>query len=417
MVTSRQLTISSTRRDAWVEVDLSAIEHNIKMILSWLGHEEESARQNAGFQSAEKASKTSRRPKLMAVVKSDAYGHGAVGVAEVLISSGAEWLGVASVDEGFQLREVDGKIPILLLSPAPTWAIRTAIEHDLDLTVTSISQVAEIAAVAGRAHRRARVNLKVDTGMHRLGIAPESVDQIIEEIRKSNHLQLVSVFSHLAIADNESACTKQNVIFEKIVQSIRAKIPDLMQSGHVDKEESILFHLASGDAARRFPNLHYDMVRVGLLMYGLEARQASEAMQPAMSIRGRINHVREIESGESAGYNWIWTAQRPTRLASIPIGYADGIDRGLSNRMSAILMGSWIRQVGTMSMDQMLFDITDVPDAEEGDVITLVGKDGDKSIELAQWAQMLDTITYELACRMRVRLPRIYTRHRPAAGA
>jgi alanine racemase len=154
------------------------------------------------------------------------------------------------------------------------------------------------------------------------------------------------------------------------------------------------------------------MVRVGLLLYGLEAGSAATDLMPAMSVRGRINHLRQIENDEAVGYGWTWKAERPTRLATIPIGYADGVDRRLSNRMSALLMGRQIRQVGTISMDQMLFDITDVPEAQEGDVITLIGTDGAHSIQLADWAGMLDTITYELACRMRVRLPRIYTRHR-----
>ncbi len=184
MVTSRQLTVSSTRRDAWVEVDLGAIEHNVQLVLSWLGGEGGAKRQ----------------PRLMAVVKSDAYGHGAVDVAEVLIGAGAQWLAVASVDEGCQLRAVDAKIPILILSPVPSWAVQAALDHDLDFTVTSTAHVAEIVAVAKRRPGRARVHLKIDTGMHRLGTAAPDVDEVFAEIRKSDRLRLVSVFSHLAKA-------------------------------------------------------------------------------------------------------------------------------------------------------------------------------------------------------------------------
>ncbi len=201
-----------------------------------------------------------------------------------------------------------------------------------------------------------------------------------------------------------------------MVRKIRLLEPGLISSGHVDKKEGLLFHLASGDAARRFPETHYDMVRAGLILYGLEALEASKLVSPAMSVRARINHLSEIEAGESVGYGWTWTAKRRTRLASIPIGYADGVDRRLSNRLTALLLGKPIAQVGRISMDQMLFDITDVPEAQETDVITLIGADGEQKIELATWATMLDTITYELACRMRVRLPRIYTRHRVPAS-
>jgi alanine racemase len=351
----------------------------------------------------------------MAVVKSDAYGHGAAGVAEVLIAAGAEWFAVASVDEGCQLRGIDSKIPILLLSPVPSWAIPTALEFGLDLTVTNAAQAHEIAVVAARKNAQARIHLKVDTGMHRLGIAPQYVDVVLNEIKKSDHLHLISVFSHLARADDREAVTYQNAQFSEIVQKIRQTEAELRQrhSGDINQPiQPILFHLASGDAARRFPDTHYDMVRTGLVLYGLESRISSEIVLPAMSIRGRINHVTEIPSGESVGYNWTWTARRRTRLASIPIGYADGVDRRLSNNLFGLVMGQQIPQVGTISMDQMLFDITDAPEAQEGDVVTLIGTDGERSIQFSTWANLLDTITYELACRMRVRLPRIYTRHR-----
>ncbi|HEY9719787.1 MAG TPA: alanine racemase [Trichormus sp.] len=406
MVTSRQQTVSSTRRDAWVEVDLGAIEHNVRVIQSWL--------QPAAGRPLPEPAKASqmRAPRLMAVVKSDAYGHGAAGVAEVLIAAGAEWFAVASVDEGCQLRGIDSKIPILLLSPVPAWAIPTALEFGLDLTVTNAAQVHEIAVVAARKHAQARIHLKVDTGMHRLGIAPQYVDVVLNEIKKSDHLHLISVFSHLACADDRDAVTYQNAQFSEIVQRIRQIEPELRQRHGGEIDEPILFHLASGDAARRFPDTHYDMVRTGLVLYGLESRISSDIVIPAMSVRGRINHVSEIAEGESVGYNWTWTARRRTRLASIPIGYADGVDRRLSNNLFGLVMGEQIPQVGTISMDQMLFDITDAPEAQEGDVVTLIGTDGERNIQLSTWANLLDTITYELACRMRVRLPRIYTRHR-----
>jgi len=181
-----------------------------------------------------------------------------------------------------------------------------------------------------------------------------------------------------------------------------------------------LLHLASGEAARRFPDTHYDMVRVGLYLYGLEPAVVSNVVSPALSLRGRINHLQDIDAGESVGYGLTWTAPRRTRLASIPIGYADGVDRSLSNRMEGLCTGKRIKQVGRISMDQMLFDITDVPQAQIGDVITLIGSESGSvannaaqdRLHLADWASMLDTITYELACRLRVRLPKIYTRSR-----
>lgn len=375
------------RRDAWVEVDLGALEYNISVIKSWIAPQ----------------------TKLMAVVKSDAYGHGAVGVAEVLAASGADWMGVASVDEGCQLRAAGVTCPILVLSPCPSWAVSTALEADLQLTVTSTSQIDDFAEAAAKCQKPAPVHLKVDTGMHRLGVSISSLPDTLNLLRNRKELAVIGVFSHLAKADDKEMTGKQNEAFKSVIEQVKTA------GIKVD-----MFHLASGDATRFFPETHYDMVRTGLVMYGLEAKTVSAVVRPAMYVRARINHLQDIEAGATCGYNMTWTAQRPTRIASIPIGYADGVDRRLSNNMSGILLGTEIKQIGMISMDQMLFDVTDVPNAQEGDVVTLIGFESSytavtagrprQTLYLADWAQRLDTITYELACRLRARMPRIYTR-------
>jgi alanine racemase len=396
MVQQRQQTLSSVRRDAWVEVDLSAIEKNLATV--------------CGFLPGGKTPQ-SRKTKLMAVVKGDAYGHGSVQVAEMLVALGADWLGVASVDEACQLRAADIKAPILILGPAPAWAVKTAIESDLDMTVTELSELKDINQTAQRAKRKARVNIKVDTGMHRLGVLPEKLEPMLDFVRQAEHVNLISLFSHLAMAGDQEATAKQNAVFKTCIERARQII-----------KTPFLTHLASSEAVRYFTETHYDMVRVGIYLYGLEAKRDSDILHPSMSVRARINHTQILEEGESAGYNFTWTAKRKSRLASLPIGYADGVNRRLSNRMSCLINGKIVPQVGIISMDQMLVDITDAPEAQEGDVITLIGSEhpsgedahGQDSpcLTLAQWATMLDTITYELACNLRVRLPRIYTRPR-----
>lgn len=390
MVASRQPLVASLRRDAWVEVDLGAIEYNIGVVRSsWIAPQ----------------------TKIMAVVKSDAYGHGAPGVGELLAASGADWLGVASVDEGLQLVASGVSQPIQVLSPCPSWALSTAVEAGLNITVTDPGQLADINEACQRVQRVAKVHLKIDTGMHRLGIDPGRACSLAGQIAAAKSMQLVGVFSHLAKADDEALTSAQTDCFKRILSEL--------ETGKIKPE---LIHLASSDATRYFPFTHFDMVRPGLLLYGLEPRAVSQVVQPAMSVRGRINHMQEIDAGSSVGYNHTWTAQRRTRTASIPIGYADGIDRGLSNRMTGLLNGYEIKQIGLISMDQMLFDITDVPGVEDGDVITLIGQEqgqtqgpqAGKTLHLSTWANWLDTITYELACRMRARMPRIYTRHKVA---
>lgn len=388
MLASRQPIVASVRRDAWVEIDLGAIEYNAGVVRSWL------------------------RPgtRMMAVVKGDGYGHGAIGVSELLVASGADWLGVASVDEGAQLRAAGISSPILLLSPSPAWAVTAAIESDLQLTITALSQVSDIADAAAKLQRIAKVHVKIDTGMHRLGVLPSKAIPLLEAISKHSQIKLKGIFSHLAKADDPEFTTAQNEVFKLVLADVKSAgfTPDTL-------------HLASSDATRLFPYTHYDMVRPGLVLYGLESRAVSNVVKPALSVRGRINHMQDLQPGDSAGYNLTWTAQRPTRIASIPIGYADGVDRGLSNKIEGILQEKRIKQIGLISMDQMLFDITDVPEAQEGDVITLIGTEGKHAsappgehphtLYLAHWANQLDTITYELACRLRARMPRIYTRH------
>jgi alanine racemase len=390
MLASRQPSLISVRRDAWVEIDLAAFENNIAVVRSWL----------------------SPGCELMAVVKSDAYGHGAAQMGKVAAAAGADWLGVASVDEGCQLRAAGVSKPILILSPCPSWAMSTALESDLSVTVTMAAQVADLARAAERLGKRAHVQLKIDTGMHRLGVSPSDVMSVLSLIEAEKSLALTGLFSHLCSPDEEQATGGQLACFKEILSNLSAsgKLPSLV-------------HLASGEATRRFPDTHFNLARVGLYLYGLEPRVASQVVTPVMSVKARINHLQYVPAGECVGYGWTWCAERPTRLASIPIGYGDGVDRRLSNRMKGLLGGQQINQVGLISMDQMLFDVTDIPGACEGDVITLIGSDQSRTegggsqvtpLNLASWAAMLDTITYELACRMRVRLPRIYTRHKSA---
>jgi alanine racemase len=413
MLSLGQLTNQSSRRDAWLEIELDRLEENIRTVRNWLvpkvsGQLSISAKKASGKASssadelidAQKA--TLRSAKLMGVVKSDAYGHGACEVAQVLKEGGASWLGVASVDEGVTLREARLDMPILVLSPAPCAALAAVLEYHLDITVSSLDQLKELEPEIQKFNQVVRIHLKTDTGMHRLGISYDQLPSCLDRISGNPLIRLISVYSHLSKADDFDETQKQNALFEKFIARV--------------KEEHLppaFFHLASGEAARRFPFSHHDLIRAGLCLYGLESKTHSQELKPLLSVRGRINQLKEIDAGEALGYGLTWRSERPTQVACLPIGYADGVDRGLSNRMRGLLGGQFVEQVGIISMDQMLFDVTDIPKAKMGDVITLIGDEKDAqgkvhTIALADWALLLDTITYELACRMRIRLPRIY---------
>ena len=387
----------SIARDAWVEIDLNRLEFNWQAIRAHL----EKQSQQAGI----------KQPQIMGVVKADAYGHGALPVAEVLAACGVSWLGVASADEGSVLRRGNCKLPILILGPTPFWAVKKAIAQSLDLTISSLQQLQEIADVLKEQKTPIAVHLKVDTGMHRLGMNFKDVQKAIALLKQNKAFKLVSIYSHLAKSADVETTEAQRKEFDRFIEIFKK-----------EQFPSLFFHLAASEAAHNFPSTYYDMVRIGIEIYGLEAKTVSPELLPVMTVRGRINQINHINEGESVGYGLTWTSARPTRLANIPIGYADGVDRGLSNKFKGLLHHQLVNQVGTISMDQMLFDVTDVPTAKEGDVITLIGSDDygvvaetkkslqAKTLYLADWAKSLDTITYELACRLKARLPRIYTR-------
>ncbi len=375
--------LTSFCHEAWAEINLAALKHNVKVIQSWL-----------------------KPPsQLMAVVKTDAYGHGISGVASVLAAAKVNWFGMITVDEGCQLRQLGIKKPALVLSPAPACTIIPALESQLHLTVTSSSQIQDIARAASQINQVAYVHVKVDTGTHRLGVSINKLPEVLDALKNSSWVKLVGLFSHLAKAREEEFTCYQNKIFKKAIQ-------DTINAGCKPQ----VFHLACGEAARHFPDTHYDLARVGLYLYGLEPTCVSDVVSPVLSLRAKITNCKDIDAGEAVGYNLTWKAERPSRLASISIGYADGVDRRLSNCISAILKDKLIKQVGLIGMNQMLFDITDVPAAREGDIITLIGgqevpsQSGFKPhcLHLATWATLLDTITYDVACRLRVRLPRVY---------
>jgi alanine racemase len=408
MLSVRQLSSQSSRRDAWVEIDLGKLEKNIEIIKSWLAPRLSGRSKNSSDQSAVGAGRV--RPLLLGSVKADAYGHGAVVVGEILQRCGASWLGVATVDEGIELRDNGISLPILILSPTPKNAMKAACENSLDITISALSQLKDLAAELGKFEREARIHVKVDTGMHRLGMPLKEIDSILDQSVLCPQIHLVSVFSHLAKAAAEETTKAQNELFLQAIEKVQTRV-----------SEPILFHIASSDAARLYPFSHHDMVRIGIALYGLESWRESTDLLPILSLRGRINQLTDVEAGESVGYGHRWQAGRPARVANVPIGYADGVDRGLSNRIEGLVHGKRVPQVGIISMDQMLFDVTEVPEAGVGSVVTLIGSDveskppdlsaGSEPLSLASWARKLDTITYEMAVRLRVRLPRRFVQN------
>ncbi len=367
----------NTHRDAWVEVNLDYIEHNILELKKYL-------KPNA---------------KLFAVVKADAYGHGAVMIAPILLASGVDFLGVSSIDEGLQLRENDISAPILVLGAVPVWSFDKAAQNNISISVFSDEHIEPCRQTYEKLNIKPKVHVKIDTGMNRIGVKPENAVEFIDKLKTCQYLELEGVFTHFATAEEKECALEQYEKFQSVVEKI-------------DKT-NLLIHCCNTSAIASYKDFDYNMARVGVGIYGLQPDITKDSqkpnLKPAMSLKGRITNIHTAQQGEGVSYCHTFETQTPTTIATIPIGYADGVFRGLSNKIYGLINGKKVKQIGNITMDQMMFDITDC-DAQEGDIITLLGQDGDETITIDEWAKILNTIHYELACALRVRLPRVYTR-------
>ena len=369
-----------TRRDAWVEINLANIEHNIKELKKF----------------------TSPSVKLLAVIKADAYGHGSTMTAPTLYASGVNMFGVASVDEGIQLRQAGVSSSILVLGTVPDWAVASAVEHNIQISVFTEDHINSCIEAYNKTKKKPEVHIKVDTGMNRIGLSSKDAPEFINKVLNTKEIELIGVFSHLACAE----CFDKSNIQKQKWQNV---IKDL-------NNPNIIKHMVNTAGLISYKDMHYDMVRAGIGIYGLMPDLSSYTIEkpelkPAMSVKGRIVFLKEIEkdNGVSYGHTFI-TEKEVTKIATIPVGYADGVPRGLSNKIYGLINGQKVRQIGNITMDQMMFDVSGINIINTGDIITLIGQDGKESVHIDEWANILGTINYELTCRLKVRLPRVYTR-------
>ncbi|MEA5567385.1 alanine racemase [Anabaena sp. UHCC 0399] len=367
---------------AWVEIDLEALTHNVKQIKQCL----------------------SPHTQLMAVVKADAYGHGAVTVAEIVLQAGASWLGVATVPEGIQLRESGITAPILILGATHTPEQIHAIAHwQIQPTISSPQQALIFSNTLENIQYGSPipVHIKLDTGMSRLGTNWQEAGKFVQLVDRLPHLNIASIYSHLATADSPDTLImqQQHQRFEEAIAQIKAlgiKIPSL--------------HLANSAATLADSTLHYDLVRVGLAMYGLYPElhlQNKVNLKPVLQLNARVTHVKTIAAGTGVSYGHKFIAPSEIRLAVVGIGYADGVPRNLSNKLQVLIRGQRVPQIGTITMDQLMIDVTTVPDVQEGEVVTLLGEQGNQKITADDWAEELKTISWEILCGFKHRLPRV----------
>ncbi len=368
-------TNANIHRDSWVEINVEHISHNMKELRKNIPQNE----------------------KLLAVVKADAYGHGSVMLAPTLLASGADMLGVASIDEGVDLRAAKINCNILVLGAVPVWAVESAIKYNLTISIFSKEHLQACKHAYERTGQKVRAHIKLDTGMNRIGISPDEASEFIKQVQNCDYISLEGIFTHLALAEDRKETFKQIEKWNNVISQINTN--------------GLLLHILNTAGTMCYNVETANMRRAGIAIYGLypdlppNGEINKPNLKPVISLKGRVVNIHEAKDGEGISYAHTYKAKGNRKIATVPLGYADGIPRGLSNKIYGTINGQKVPQVGNITMDQMMFDITDV-NVNLGDVISLL----DENNSIDEWAKILGTINYELTCRLKLRLPRVYTR-------
>jgi alanine racemase len=376
-------------RPVWVEVSLKAIAQNLRTVRRHIGP----------------------KPEILAVVKSNAYGLGAVPVTKALERAGADRFGVTCSNEGVELREAGIGKPILVLTGFWPGEEKRFIDNRLTPTVTRLEDVGllERAAKSARVKSRLRFHLKINTGMNRLGILPSELAAFANALADCRYLQLEGTFTHFASAEDFSA--RQTDDQEHLFRQCLDRMHSLGLSPGI-------VHMANSGAICARPSTWADMIRPGAILYGYyqsfdppqKGREVHERLplQPSLSLRARIITLRDLPPGQPVGYAARFVTQRPSRIAVINAGYADGIMRQRSNHGCVLVRGQRVPLVGAISMDLTTIDVSDVPAVSLGDIVTIYGKDGDAEIQVSDVAREIGTVTSDLLCALGRRVPRYY---------
>lgn len=379
-------------RPVWAEISLADILHNLRVIRRHVGAER----------------------KVLAVVKANAYGLGSVPISKALAKAGTEWLGVTCSSEGIELREAGIRTRILVLTGFWAGEEGLLLEHKLTPTITRLEQLGQLEKAAARAARRKKTfrapfHLKINTGMNRLGIEPGEVEAFAKQLARCPHLLLEGTYTHFASAEDFTSdqTARQEKKFFAALDRLRALG---VSPGMV--------HLANSGAICARPSTWGDLVRPGAILYGYHQGfeppekkaevMAQMALRPCLSLRARIISLRDVKAGEGVGYGARFVTERPSKIAVIAAGYADGLVRARTNRGTALLRGKRVPLVGTISMDLATVDATEVPGAAVGDIVTIYGTDGGDAIEVSDVAREIGTVTSDLLCALGRRVRRFY---------
>jgi alanine racemase len=366
-------------RPTIAEINLSAIATNIRRIVERV-----------------------RPAAVMAVVKADGYGHGAIPVARCALQAGATHLGVALLEEAIELRAAKIDAPILVFGGLFENQIDDFIARDVQATVYDFSLAEKLSRRAEALRRRAQVHVKVDTGMGRVGLSMDEASEVFARISRLPGLDVVGMYTHLTTSDerDKSYAQIQLLRFREVITSIDK-----------NKSRQLLVHAANSGAVLDLPESYFNLVRPGVMIYGYyPSQETSESipLEPAMTLRSEIIFVKRVPAGASISYGRKFTTTKPTTIATLPIGYADGISRRLSNNLEVLVRGRRCPLVGRVCMDQIMIDLGDMADVKVGEEVVLLGKQGGEEISIYEWCERLETIPYEVTCGISKRVRRVH---------
>ena len=367
-------------RPTWVEIDLNALRHNLLAIRKWVGPQ----------------------IKILGIVKADAYGHGDYEVSRVLLNNGVEMLGIAILEEGIQLRDKGIKAPLLLLGGIFEEQIDTVIQYGLTPTVYDLKLAEVLSKRAYYFNTIMKVHVYVDTGMGSIGVKHDKAVEFVKFAKNLKNLLIEGIYTHCSSSDEkDSAFTNLQI----------KRFRDVLDALDTIKVCIPLRHMANSGAILDYPEAYFNMVRPGLSLYGLypsEDVSRDVGIKPVMSFKTRIIHIKDMDAGDVVGYGRTYRIAKPTRVATLPMGYDDGYSRLLSNQGKVIIRGKKASIIGRVCMDQCFIDVTDIKDVSVGDEVVLYGNQGKETISIGSVAKQLNTIPYEVICSISNRVPRIY---------
>lgn len=369
----------------WAEVNLDHIAHNMRQIRKFVGS----------------------KCEIMAVVKAEGYGHGAIETSKVMLYNGANSLGVATCDEGIKIRENNIFVEVLVLGHTPKERLADVINNDLTQTVFQKEAAVFLSSISSQQKKVAKINIKIDTGMGRLGFKPnKETVQMVLEISRLPNINVTGVYSHLAMSDTiDKSFTYEQ--YEKFMYVI-----NMLKNAGVDNFKS---HICNSGAIINNKDIYMNVVRPGILLYGLSPSLEVDAsilnLKPAMSLKTRVSYLKSLDEGISVGYDRTFITKKKTIVATLPIGYADGYSRSLSNKGYVIVGNGYAPIIGRICMDQMMIDVTHIANVKEGDEVLLIGKKNNMEITADKIASLQENISREVLCSIGKRVPRVYIKN------